>query len=138
MMAVMTALAQRIASLDAPILFSLSPVASLEMHADLPEELLERSLCILEELPDQTAGILISYRDFLVYGSGGVAALEAIYEVARELGLFIVSDIGCVQSFSDIPAVCRGFSWLLAPSPPWLVPSWQAAVSWGVSVSRAH
>ena len=121
MSAVITSLSQRLSSLDAPILFSLSPASNLELHEDLPEELLEKSLSLLEEIQGYAVGVLISYRDFLIYGSGGIAALESIYEVAQELGLFIVSDLGRVHFCSEISAIHTGFCHAAAHS----VTAWQ-------------
>jgi len=102
-------LLQRIASLDAPILLAMAPGSDRNLHEDLPEELLERALSIMEDVQDAVVGIFVSVRDFLPYGSGGIAALEAIYEAARELELLVISDIGVIRFAADIPRVTVAF-----------------------------
>jgi len=106
---VCSALVHRVASYDAPILLHLAPSAVLELHEELPEHLLERCLAILEEVHDHVVGLFLSPQAFFVYGSGGVAALEAVYEAAEELGFFIVTDIGSLRFDAEIAAVHRSF-----------------------------
>ena len=83
---------ERIRSLDAPILLPFSPPSNLPRTEETPEDIVMYAHHALEEVHDIVAGILIETASFFSYGSLGVAALEAIFDMVREVGLPLIVD----------------------------------------------
>jgi hypothetical protein len=100
---------ERILSIDAPILLPLSPPSNLSRTEETPEDIVMYAHRALEEAHDIVAGILIDTASFFAYGSLGFAALEAIFDMVRELDIPLIVDAPDCFSVRAATSIRRSF-----------------------------
>lgn len=101
---------QRIRSIDAPLLLPISPSIFLAREEDTPEEIVMHTHQAFEEVNDIIAGVLIDTAAFFRFGSLGLAALEAIFDIAKEYNLPIIIDAFIGSSLSSIQVLLDTYS----------------------------
>ena len=101
---------RRIQQIDAPFLLPLSPPSSLSVGEETPEEIIMLAHRALEEVHDIIAGVIMDTAAFLRFGSFGIAAFEAIFDIAQDFEIPILADVFSGASLSTSQSVLETFS----------------------------